>query len=162
MNNKSPASGSIRLASIAIALAPILLLLAAGSLQAEPLERSFTRSTGCYWSYGDRSASYDITDDDIAPTPEWADPSREPPPLSIGQAISVSKQQLALYVPEVPDWVLGSMKLELFDEPGRWYYVVSWRPASDEHDHWLHVPVLMNGLAVKLTLEDPAPTGKSE
>ncbi len=147
-------------AGIAMTFAFIFLLLAAGSLQAEPLERSITRSTGSHWSYGDRSAWYDITVDDISPTPTWADPSKEPPPLSIGQAISISKQQLALYVPEVPDWVLGSIKLELFDEPDRWYYEVSWRPASDEHDHWLHVPVLMNGVAVKLTLEDPTAAKK--
>ncbi len=146
--------------NIAKAFALNFLFLVAGPSQTEALEHSVTRSTESYWSYGNRSASYHITVDEISPTPPWLDPSKESPPLSIGQAINISKQHLALYVPEVPDWVLGSIKLNLFDEPDRWYYLVSWRPASEEHDHWLHVPVLMNGMTVKLTLEAPTPAKK--
>jgi hypothetical protein len=67
-------------------------------------------------------------------------------------------------VPEVSDWVVGTIKLELFTEPDRWYYIVSWRPAScnDRDGYWLHVPVLMNGVAAKLTLEAPTHPKKAQ
>ncbi len=143
-------------------LMPILipLILGAGSLRRKPAESSVTRSTESNWSYGDRSASYEITIDEVSSTPPWVDPSKESPPLSIGQAVEISKQQLSIYVPEVSDWVLGSINLVLFDEPDRWYYVASWRPASNDNGHWLHVPVLMNGVAVKLRLEPSGPAKK--
>jgi hypothetical protein len=144
-----------------LVVAATLTLILPGNLQAASREWSVTRSSASHWSYGDRSVSYDITLDDISPTPEWADPSTEAPPLTIGQAVDISKKQLALYLPEVSDWVLGGIKLQLFDEPNRWYYIVSWRPAAEERDHWLHVPVLMNGVSVKLVLEAATPARKS-
>ena len=154
----------MKLSIVAMTSTLALLSLVAGSMRAEPDDRSITRSTASNWSYGDRGASYEITVDAISSTPPWVDPSKESPPLSIGQAVDISKQQLPLYVPEVSGWVLGTIKLELFDESDRWYYVVSWRPASgnDRDGHWLHVPVLMNGVAVELTLQAPTPPKKAQ
>jgi len=128
--------------------------LSAARAATEPSVSSMSLA-GSTWSYGDRTISYTVHERQLRDTPAWSDPSHEPPPLSIGQAVDISKQELSRYVPEVSAWALESVSLTRFDEPDRWYYIVTWQ-AGERSDHQLHIPVLMNGLPVALTWSEAA------
>lgn len=130
------------------------LCLAPARAETDPIE-SMTASVGSSWSYGDRTISYMILEEQLQDSPVWSDPGHEAPPLSIGQAIDISKQELSRYAPEVSAWTLEAVALTRFDRLDRWYYVVTWEVDGLSVDHRLYIPVLMNALPVALSWYEP-------
>ena len=144
--------GRLPIAALTLIMMPLLHAPARGAVE-EPASAEATGAAST-WSYGNRDISYHISAEQLARTPKWSDPSRGKPPLSLGRAVDVSKQELPRYVPEVSDWDLQSITLHRFAEVDRWYYLVTWQAGGLGTDHQLSIPVLMNGVSVTLKWYD--------
>ncbi len=138
---------------IAIALLPSVAFVGAAPRPEVPPGEVTTRDTASTWSFGKATVSYSISEETIALTPGWADPESSDPPLSIQQAISASRQVLARHFPVAVNWELSGVGLEFFGNRDRWYYVVTWQGSNGSEDGAVHVPVLMNGIAVDLEVK---------
>src|SRR5262245_54411567 len=87
-----------------------------------------TTSTSSYMTVGQARWTYTVAEADVAASPAWPDPSNEPPPLSASQAVTLSRAELAKYMPEVETWDLAGIKLEPLGYGSQWFYIVEWRP----------------------------------
>jgi hypothetical protein len=140
--------GRLPIAALTLIMTPLLNVPAVGAVE-EPASAEATGAAST-WTYGNRVISYHISAEQLAKTPKWSDPSHGKPPLSLGRAVDVSKQELPRYVPEVSNWDLRSIALTRFAEVDRWYYLVTWQASGLGVDHQLSIPVLMNGASVTL------------
>jgi len=95
-----------------------------------------------------------VCESDLDDAAHWADPESSPPPLDLGEAVRISRQELTRYFPDVETWDLEDIDLKSFNHGTKWFYVVSWR-ARDTIGDDLGIPVLMNGRPVQLTVEGP-------
>jgi hypothetical protein len=98
-----------------------------------------------------RSLTWTVTKEDLEASPAWADPTKDVPPLSVADAVSLSQDEIPTYFPDVDTWVLEDVALHTLGVEGRgkWFYVVSWRAKGSTGDA-LGIPVLMSGVAVAL------------
>ena len=144
----------------------MVLALLSGSIvvpEPEPFRGSQTACTLYESKVGDDTVSFQICEPQLSATPSWTHPEVKQPPVSVSQAVAVSKVQLANLLPHVKGWDLVGVQLHsffAFDNlfaVDKWYYVVSWRPATwrtSGQGEPVRVGVLMNGQAVELVVTD--------
>src|SRR2546426_12807519 len=104
---------------------------------------TITTSTSSYMHLLEQRWTYSVSESDLADSPVWPDPLRDAPPLSIAQALSISRTEPSKYMPEVNTWDLVQIKLEPIGYESKCFYVVSWRPRGLERGDNLDIPVLM-------------------
>lgn len=112
--------------------------------------RTVTTEISAYMALAGHGWTYTVSESDLADSPAWADPSNMPPPLSLANALAVSRAELSRYMPEVETWDLAEVDLQQIGYDGKWVYLVGWRPRGLEHGDNLDIPVLMSGHAVLL------------
>src|SRR5262245_45058078 len=86
-----------------------------------------TWSTIC--SVEGRSFEFLLSDADLVDSPRWEDPKSVLPPLLIARAIVVSQSELHRYVSKPSDWAVEGVAFHRLGAAGKWFYVISWRPA---------------------------------
>jgi hypothetical protein len=111
---------------------------------------SYTSSQSVTMTVLGKTYSWEVTYEDIASTPVWDTTSGEEPPLSIPEAIEVSKPQISRYFPDVSEWVLESIVIETLGWGKYWFYVVKWKAKRHHEGDYLEIPVLMSGQPVYL------------
>lgn len=90
-----------------------------------------------------------VLDTDLKDSPEWPDPDRTAPPLTIADAVAASKPELARYNVEHPEhWYVRSVTLHRLDKRPRWFYLVEWKSDQQKIGDGITIPLLMNGKAV--------------
>ena len=111
---------------------------------------TITTSTSVYMHLLEQRWTYSISENDLSDSPAWPDPLSDAPPLTVAQALSISRGEPPKYMPGVATWDLVAIKLEAMGYESKWFYVVSWRPRGLERGDNLDIPVLMSGRAVPL------------
>ncbi len=101
--------------------------------------------------------TFTVNDRDLKGSPVWSDPDHVPPPVSIADAIALSKAELWRYkVEHVEDWYVSTVAIHRFDEQPLWFYTVEWRSKTKHMGDGIDVPVLMTGKAVVGTIRRDA------
>jgi len=111
---------------------------------------AITTSTSTYMHLLEQGWEYSVSESDLADSPAWPDPFRDAVPLSVAQALSISRGEPVKYMPNVDTWDLAGIKLEPIGYESKWLYVVSWRPRGLKEGDNLDIPVLMSGRAIQL------------
>ena len=111
---------------------------------------TITTSTSVYMHLLEQGWTYSVSQNDLMDSPAWPDPLSDAPPLSVAQALLISRGEPPKYMPGVGTWDLVGIKLEPIGYESKWLYVVSWRPRGLEKGDNLDIPVLMSGRAVPL------------
>jgi hypothetical protein len=145
----------IRVKSVLVVLTCAALLSACSGAGKKSLTYSGSITHERMTSYQNplgKPLTWTVAKEDLEASPPWADPTKDPPPLSVTNAVSLSRNEIATYFPDVETWFLEDVALHTLgvEGRGRWFYVVSWRAKGSTGDA-LGIPVLMSGLVVALT-----------
>lgn len=93
---------------------------------------------------------FEVCDTTLQNEPKWEGPESSDPPLSIHEAVLISRKQLGCYEDPNLDWkVIESSLKQLL--PKKWVYLITWIAfnAHDYKERVLKIPVLMSGNPVK-------------
>jgi hypothetical protein len=82
--------------------------------------------------------------------PAWLGPGSGPPPVTIDEAVALSRPEISRYFNDTASWQVRSVELRSLCCPEKWYYIVNWLPVGATGDA-LGIPVLMSGQTVALT-----------
>jgi hypothetical protein len=97
---------------------------------------------------GDRCFTYRVTDLNLANTPEW-DPESERPPISLRQAIDISRLVASDVLGDPKSIKVQTIALQQNSLTERWFYVIGWRPMDVLYrGDTFNVVILMNGNVV--------------
>ena len=107
-----------------------------------------------YFEFGDKRWTFSVAPESLEGTPEWSDPSVTEPPLSVVEAVNISRAELPNYYPEEPIWDLKEVRLHTFATGELWFYMVAWYPRGVTTGDGLTIPVLMDGTALPLEEND--------
>jgi hypothetical protein len=145
------------------ALAFLVLLVAplAGAQQ-DPLQGHTAPHSGheipfaIYTSQlGGEPRSAIVNGEQLGNSPNWSPESNEPPPVSIKDAVDLSREVVHALVPDLALWRLDGVR---FDRVNKyWLYVVRWELSTGASKDYLQIPVMLSGRVVLL-----APKGTSE
>ena len=87
----------------------------------------------------------------FADAPLWSPESNSAAPISIQDAVRLSRIVLERFVGKPTDWGLVQVAVERLNR--FWYYTVRWRPSMGGTADYFQIPVLFSGRAVA---PDPA------
>ena len=107
-------------------------------------------SMSAYFELADKKWWFHVSSEAVEGTPTWPDPTTMDPPLSVVEAIKISRAELASYYPDEPVWNLLEVSLHTFGVGQEWFYMVEWRPRDVTTGDGLSIPVLMDGRALPL------------
>src|SRR5207249_7415339 len=85
-------------------------------------------SVNAYTTVLGRRLTYSVSSESLPDEPTWAGPGAGPPPLSMEQAVEISRREVPRCFPGVPTWEVRSVSLHSLCCPRKWYYVVQWLP----------------------------------
>ena len=84
-----------------------------------------------------------VNGDQLEKSPQWSPESNEPPPVSIKDAVDLSREVVHALVPDLTLWRLDGVR---FDRVNKyWLYVVRWELGTGPSKDYLQVPVLLSG-----------------
>ncbi len=104
---------------------------------------------------GGEPRSATVNGDQLEKSPQWSPESSEPPPVSIKDAVDLSREVVHALVPDSAVWRLDGVRFERVNK--YWLYVVRWEPSTGASKDYVQVPVLLSGRVVLLS-----PKGTSE
>jgi hypothetical protein len=92
------------------------------------VERSGGREMSQIFTYNDITYTNDVFTDDFDSTPSWSVEAGEPP-LSIGKAIEIARQNLRRFARKEDIWKVTGVGMQEFVE-GKWFYGVSFQSSG--------------------------------
>jgi len=94
-----------------------------------------------------------VDGEQFASSPEWSPVTDLPPPVSVNQAVHLSREVLRNAVSDPNSWGLSQVTLDRTNK--YWLWLVSWRPEQGGSKDYLQVPVLLTGRALPPAPEPP-------
>jgi len=119
-------------------------------LNPAPTFTDISRSTGSWSTVFGETWNWNICESDFAKEPFWEGPGTSVPPISLDDAIRISREQLQLYYPRHHQWIVTDAGLKSVCCPRHWFYSVEWLPSEDSLDT-LDIAVMLSGRPVKLS-----------
>ncbi|HYE73533.1 MAG TPA: hypothetical protein VEF04_09380 [Blastocatellia bacterium] len=104
---------------------------------------------------GKKVYSYEFTDDDLSRTPFWDISKKEPPPISMNQALDGTRSYLQKHFPNADQWIVDSIRLDLVGKR-KWIYEIQYFCPENVCDESTHFSVIMkmDGKIIEHTITD--------